>query len=326
MISIAMATYNGEKFLKEQLDSILNQTYKNFELVICDDCSTDSTPQLLNEYKNRDSRIKLFFNNCNLGFKKNFEKAVSFCTGEYIAFCDQDDVWEKTKLEDSLSNIKDKMLLSTDSLLVNSELKSLNRTFKENLGIKSISTDAEFLIKNLIHHSFIQGTTILCSSAFIKRHLPVPEDCVYHDLYFGICAALENSITYLDKTTLLYRQHENNIIGNEKKSKYSFLIPKKYDRNQIEKNAKEKICLINFLLQNVKKPELQKYLTDSKKYYEALPDKKIYTLWYVLKYSEYLIWNITLSRKILLLIKRFTGILIFKMTGFKNKHKKDISA
>jgi glycosyltransferase involved in cell wall biosynthesis len=76
MISIAMTTYNGEKFLKEQLDSILSQTYNDFELIICDDCSTDSTPVFLREYEKSDKRIKCFFNECNLGFLKNFEKAI----------------------------------------------------------------------------------------------------------------------------------------------------------------------------------------------------------------------------------------------------------
>lgn len=90
MISIAMTTYNGEKYLREQLDSILNQTFSDFELIICDDCSKDATVKILEEYSLKDKRVRYFVNEKNLGFKKNFEKAISLCSGEYVAFSDQD--------------------------------------------------------------------------------------------------------------------------------------------------------------------------------------------------------------------------------------------
>ena len=99
MISIALASYNGSKYIREQLDSILEQTYQDFELIICDDCSTDNTWQILQEYAQKDSRIKVFENERNLGFKKNFEKAISLCNGKYIALSDQDDIWIDNHLE-----------------------------------------------------------------------------------------------------------------------------------------------------------------------------------------------------------------------------------
>ena len=92
MISIAMATYNGELFIREQLDSILTQTLSDWELIVCDDGSTDNTLSILQEYANNDSRIKIYQNETNLGFKRNFEKAIGLCSGEYIALCDQDDI------------------------------------------------------------------------------------------------------------------------------------------------------------------------------------------------------------------------------------------
>ena len=99
MISIAMATYNGEKYLREQIDSILNQTIQDFELIVCDDCSTDTTWNILQDYQSQDRRIKCYRNEENLGFKKNFEKAIGLCTGEYIALSDQDDIWLPEHLE-----------------------------------------------------------------------------------------------------------------------------------------------------------------------------------------------------------------------------------
>src|ERR1700742_3478188 len=99
LISVALCTYSGEKFLQEQMDSILAQTYKNLEIVIVDDCSTDRTIDIINSYAEKDKRIKLFQNDTNLGFNKNFEKALSLTTGEYISISDQDDTWLPQKLQ-----------------------------------------------------------------------------------------------------------------------------------------------------------------------------------------------------------------------------------
>ena len=104
-VSIALATYNGEKYLREQLDSILSQSIQDFELVACDDCSTDSTLKILNEYAEKDFRVKVFTNEKNLGFKKNFEKAIFLCSGDYIALSDQDDIWTENHLQVLLENI-----------------------------------------------------------------------------------------------------------------------------------------------------------------------------------------------------------------------------
>lgn len=317
MISIAMTTYNGEKYLREQIDSIINQTYKDIELIICDDRSTDNTQSILKEYEKTDKRIHVYINETNLGFKKNFEKAITLCNGDYIAFCDQDDVWENWKLQETLDAIGDNYLISTDSLLVDSQLNSLNRTFKQNLGIKKMCMDQTFLLKNLIHHSFIQGTTLLASSDFIKKYLPIPEDCIYHDLYFAVCAALNNRITYLDKTSLKYRQHENNIIGNKKKGKFSFLKPAGYNKDKIQNKSKERLCLINLEIQNTDDKELQSYLLESKRYYEELPNKSFYTVKYYNKYFNYLNWDYSKTKKLLIIFKKFLGMIAFKLS--KNK-------
>lgn len=129
MISIAMATYNGEKYLREQLDSILAQTVQDFELIVCDDCSTDLTMQILNEYAERDSRIKVFENEENLGFKKNFEKVIGLCSGNYIALSDQDDIWLPEHLEVLYKNIGEKSTSWGNSLLIDSNGNCAEETF-----------------------------------------------------------------------------------------------------------------------------------------------------------------------------------------------------
>ena len=104
-VSVVMATYNGEKYIREQLDSIINQTYPIHEIIIQDDCSTDGTVAIIEEYVTRHANIKLFVNEQNLGFNENFKTAVMRATGEYIAISDQDDVWFPEKIEFQVKTI-----------------------------------------------------------------------------------------------------------------------------------------------------------------------------------------------------------------------------
>ena len=91
-ISVVLTTYNGEKFLKEQLDSLYNQTMLPDEIVVVDDCSNDKTVEILEKYKNTKG-LRYYVNDVNIGVNKNFEKAIKLCQGDYIALCDQDDIW-----------------------------------------------------------------------------------------------------------------------------------------------------------------------------------------------------------------------------------------
>ena len=105
MISVAMATFNGETYIQEQLDSIYTQTCKVDEIIIVDDCSTDSTVRVIEQYilSHKDIDIKLYKNEENLGYKKNFKKAISLCHGDYVFLSDQDDIWKFNKVEDMIS-------------------------------------------------------------------------------------------------------------------------------------------------------------------------------------------------------------------------------
>ena len=98
LVSIALCTYNGEVFLQEQLNSLLNQTYTTIEIIAVDDASTDSTRSILEKKASTDSRLKVFINEKNIGYNKNFEKAISLCSGDFIAISDQDDIWEAEKI------------------------------------------------------------------------------------------------------------------------------------------------------------------------------------------------------------------------------------
>ena len=107
MISVALCSYNGEKYIRQQLDSILTQTMPVDEIVIHDDCSTDSTYEILSDYASRYPRIFVRKNNANIGFLKNFENALAECQGDYIFFADQDDIWMKDKVALTVDFLKE---------------------------------------------------------------------------------------------------------------------------------------------------------------------------------------------------------------------------
>lgn len=308
-----MTTYNGEKYLKEQLDSILSQTYTDFELVICDDCSKDKTREILNEYSKKDNRIKIYLNEENLGFKKNFEKAITFCNGEYIAFCDQDDIWNSNKLELSLANIGEKSLLCTNAELTDSNLNSLGYTMRDSSPTPNLSKDKLEILKTLIHHNFVQGTTILAKSDFIKKYLPIPKKVIFHDWYYAVCAILENGIKYLDECTIKYRQHLSNITENKENNLRNLIKPVRYDKEKIQNETNQKLFFLDLVISKLKETESDKYFKDCKKYLKSLPEKKFYTLIFINKYFKYIYENKTYFAKKIILLKRFVGYLKFKL-------------
>ncbi|MDD5052225.1 MAG: glycosyltransferase family 2 protein [Sulfuricurvum sp.] len=200
LISIAMATYNGEIFLHKQLDSILKQTYSNFELIICDDHSTDNTLKILTEYSKHDSRIRIYSNPINIGFVKNFEKALALCTGEYIALADQDDIWEKEKLAVLIHEIGPNLLIHSNCSIIDDQDHVISLYWKKNV-------DTFVDLKSLLFRNVVTGCTILIKKDLLLTALPFPEEITYHDWWLAICAAADKKICYTDKSLTQYRQH-----------------------------------------------------------------------------------------------------------------------
>lgn len=201
LISVALCTYNGEKFLLEQMDSILAQTYKNLEIIIVDDCSADKTTEIINVYAEKDKRIKLFRNDANLGFNKNFEKALSLTSGEYLSISDQDDIWSPQKLQQLLDNIKNNWLIfSNSSYLGDSKQGRLLNDFKLPSNYKGI------LLRN-----HVTGHTSLLHRDFLNYVLPFPESG-YYDWWMGFVASYHNKIAFLDEVLTLYRVHSDSVI------------------------------------------------------------------------------------------------------------------
>jgi len=225
MISIALASYNGEKYIREQLDSILNQTIQDFEVIICDDCSNDNTWNIIEEYANNDARFRCYKNEKNLGFIKNFEKAISLCEGDYVALCDQDDIWIQIHLEVLFSNIKNNNLCLGNALFINGNNESLEQTHISSLGggIEFLDTIEKKIIRVLFRGNFCQGASMLIKRDFLNRILPVPNCFSVHDVWFAMAAICEKSFVFTPETITLYRQHNTNVINRNIHKTNNFL-------------------------------------------------------------------------------------------------------
>ena len=223
MISVAMATYNGAKYVREQIDSILTQTIQDFELIVCDDCSSDETLSILNDYKKNDNRIRTYKNESNIGFKKNFEKAIELCHGDYIALCDQDDVWMPNHLETLLSIIGNKMIACGNADLIDSEGERFGLTLKEMEAFDyEYIEDVQKAYSLVYFRSPYQGASMLIKKEFLKIALPIPEDIGYHDSWFSMLSCFYGGMAYTDAIVNKYRMHGNNATGMRIKRKSKF--------------------------------------------------------------------------------------------------------
>lgn len=213
MVSIVLATYNGKKYLHDLLDSLLVQTYSDFELLICDDCSIDGTYDVLSLYANKDSRIKLERNDKNVGFKKNFENLCLKAHGKYVALCDQDDIWMSDHLELLINAIGDKDLAIGNADLMDENGHDMHCTLRDCDKIDSYPTNKDDSFFLQLYRPHIQGAACLVRAELLKNILPAPDGIVFHDQWIGILAASKNGVAYINESVLKYRQHSFNNSG-----------------------------------------------------------------------------------------------------------------
>ena len=218
-ISIALCTYNGEKYIEEQLTSIINQTRRPDEIIICDDLSLDGTIIKVKEVlKESNIEWNIYVNQKNLGVTKNFEKAINLCTGDIIFTCDQDDVWRLNKISTIEANfdLNPKCrLVFTDAELVDSKLKSINRSLWQTTGIREPllnDMDANKLVDILLNRNIITGATMAFKKELIDKIMPISNNWI-HDYWIGIIASLNGQVIGISDKLILYRQHEDNVIG-----------------------------------------------------------------------------------------------------------------
>ena len=218
--AILLSTYNGEKFLREQLDSIFSQTDQDWCLFVRDDGSTDSTTSILSEYKLKyGEKIEIIPSDKNIGPIASFELLMSSCDSDYVYFCDQDDVWLPNKIEvmrkvmqkAEENNGKAPVVAFSDLKVVDSSLNIISESFWNYSKIDpSISSDFEMLCV----HGVATGCAMMVNRKAIDHALPFPPEVRMHDAWVVLCTSKAGGIvTYTSEPTILYRQHGNNLVG-----------------------------------------------------------------------------------------------------------------
>ena len=219
-IDILMATYNGEEFLREQIDSILEQTYSNFRLIISDDCSKDNTREILREYQKKDERIEIYFQEKNLGYVKNFEFLLNKVQNEIYMLSDQDDYWLPNKVEKSLEKLKEEKadFVFGDLEVVDKNLKKIYESFGDFMLLnRKIEKYIDSYKVNYLYNC-VTGCTILAKKDTLKNILPIPKISKYliHDHWMGLMAAIYGKVAYIPEKYIKYRQHGDNQVGVNK--------------------------------------------------------------------------------------------------------------
>ena len=248
-IIILMATYNGENFIEEQLDSVLDQSFTDFSLFAGDDGSTDGTRKILERYKEKLSdRVNLFYNEYPVGVRKNFLNLLSSALdkAEYFMFCDQDDVWDKDKIKLTLKTMKvmekrygkkTPLLVYTDLSICDEKLTVISPSMRKASGFDNINSLARLLVENKV-----TGNTVMINSALARLALRTPveelaQNIEVHDRYLALLACCTGRTAYIDIPLVRYRQHSKNLLGAKKSFLKEALLSFKKENKEKVKNS-----------------------------------------------------------------------------------------
>lgn len=218
---VLMSTYNGEKYLKEQIESVLNQLNVDITLWVADDCSTDRTVDILKDYKTKFDNFNYFINEHNKNFTYNFIDLLFKAQNQqfdYYAFCDQDDIWLPDKIYSAISKIEEcipdnqnGIMYCSNQTLVDAQLNFIRMKFEK----------SPFFKNRYVHifENIATGCTIVFDKAFKDYACKYyPKNIYLHDHYLFLLAMFTATCVYDEKSYIMYRQHENNLIGVKKLS------------------------------------------------------------------------------------------------------------
>ncbi|HSC74752.1 MAG TPA: glycosyltransferase family 2 protein [Pseudomonadales bacterium] len=207
LVSIVITTYNGGKYLAEQLDSIVGQTYRQLEIIISDDASSDDTLAIAQRYAAQDARIVLLRHDSNVGLHANLDAALARASGEYIAISDQDDIWRSDKIEKQLSLLNGAVGVYSDSALIDATGNSLGFTLFQSLNIKAsanISRTVPLFFKNCV-----SGHALLFHRALLSMVLPFSDDFIF-DHQLALAASCFGGLRFCDEPLVYHRIHGEN--------------------------------------------------------------------------------------------------------------------
>lgn len=253
---ILLATYNGEKYLEEQLKSLEEQTYKDWILHIEDDGSKDNTLNIINRFKKKyPNKVKIYTDSKKkLGPARRFLSLLKKSKSEYVLFCDQDDVWINNKIEIEIKKIseeeqinKQPILIFTDLVVVDENLNIISESFWKLKKLKKTNS-----LGKIINENIVTGCTI-CMNSLLRNEInsiASSKDIVMHDSYIYIYASLIGKVLSIDEKTVYYRQHSSNEVGVQR---INFKYLKRYFfTGQINKNLYLNQKQIENILYNLK--------------------------------------------------------------------------
>lgn len=289
-VEILLATHNGERYLREQLDSILNQNYSNWIVRAYDDASSDNTYEILLEYQQRfPERFIVRKNEERLGSaKKNFMKLIRESTCSYVMCCDQDDVWLEDKISLTLNEMKRMEKLHEDiPILVHTDLKVVD----EQLHVKSHSfvqyskLNKNFAYQDVLIQNFVTGCTIMMNRTLadlLGREINI-DHILMHDWLAAIVASGTGVVGFVDCPTMLYRQHSVNSVGAKE---YGFFLFVQKIKNKTMRKTLIQTTIQASQIASIYKEELgQTYYALTSEYGQLFTKNKITRLYFYLKYK-----------------------------------------
>lgn len=238
-LSVVLATFNGAKYVVKQIDSILNQSYPIVELIIVDDCSTDETVDIIKNYQQQFDNIVFKQNEKNLGAIGSFQEAVKLAHGDYIAFSDQDDIWELNKLEKQMTMLKDNIvdreiptLLFHDLTVIDPQDNILSKSFWKQMKFSK----AKFCFEKLLFGNVVTGCTCIINQKMKDSFLEVNiNKIMMHDHWFTLIAFSFGQVFYSHDQLIRYRNHPNSVTAKDStsfflqiKNLYNNLFGKEY--------------------------------------------------------------------------------------------------
>lgn len=251
-VSVLIPLYNHEKFISHAIESVLNQSFPDFELIIIDDCSTDNSAQIIKKYSQKDDRINVFFNKKNLGVAKTRNKLIRKAKGKFIAFMDSDDIWYKTKLEKQLYWLKknENLVVWTEGELINSKGEYLSQTFSEKHNSLNKKKSGN------IFNELLKGNFLFFSSIIVKRqnikNLRLNKNLrLLDDYQFIVDLSIKYDFKFINKPLVKYRIHNTNLIKSDfnRLLKELVIIYNYFLKNYIDnipRNIKWILSIINF--------------------------------------------------------------------------------
>lgn len=295
-VDILVATYKPNiVYLKQQIDSILNQTYKNIQVIISDDFSEDENViKVLEQYKEQDNRISIYLQEKNLGYIKNFEFLLKQSKADYIAFCDQDDIWDTNKIEKSLQILKERNvdLVYCNARHINEKNEIIHNNYFQYKNMPLVKGKNNILA---ISRYLGLGCSQLFTAEVRNKMLPYTSSVMAHDWLASFVASEEKGVDYIEEPLFSYRLHTENVFGGRSlgqnitrwkqrhgKSYKSYLQYR--NENVIDKAYLDgaKMCL-----EYAKNSQTKETIKKLVKYYETLK-KSQYINFHIMQYIKFL--------------------------------------